>query len=116
MAAGAGVRRAGPGGEVGPRHLEAVIVARVDHHVGLGRHVAVDALAAGLARRVVVVLGHVERARAGGTGRRRALPSARSFRLCGSWQSEQVTPAAYILLCRNEPWMNTSPSIWPSAW
>ena len=62
MAAGAGVRRAGAGGEVRPRHLEAVIVARVDHHVGLGRHVAVDALAAGLARRVVVVLGHVERA------------------------------------------------------
>ena len=26
-----------------------------------------------------------------------------TFRPCGSWQSEQVTPAAYILLWRNEP-------------
>ena len=62
MAAGAGVRRPRAGGKVRSWHLEAVIVARVDHHVGLGRHVAVDTLAAGLARRVVVVLGRVERA------------------------------------------------------
>ena len=31
------------------------------------------------------------------------LPGARSFSECGSWQSEQVTPCACILLCANEP-------------
>jgi hypothetical protein len=24
--------------------------------------------------------------------------------LCGSWQLEQVTPAAFMRLCRNEPY------------
>ena len=31
------------------------------------------------------------------------LPAVRSFSECGSWQSEQVTPSACILLCANEP-------------
>ena len=31
------------------------------------------------------------------------LPGARSVAACGSWQSLQVTPAANILLCLNEP-------------
>jgi hypothetical protein len=26
-----------------------------------------------------------------------------TFRSCASWQSAQVTPTAYIRLCRNEP-------------
>ena len=30
-------------------------------------------------------------------------PGSRSLALCGSWQSLQVTPAANILLCLNEP-------------
>ena len=32
-----------------------------------------------------------------------ALPAARNFSECGSWQSEHVTPAACILLCVNGP-------------
>ena len=34
---------------------------------------------------------------------RRRRPAARNLSECGSWQSEQVTPAAYIRLCRKEP-------------
>ena len=30
-------------------------------------------------------------------------PDTFSLALCGSWQSLQVTPAANILLCLNEP-------------
>ncbi len=45
-----------------------------------------------------------------------ALPSARRLPACGSWQLLQVTPAWCIRLCRNEPYSNTSPSIWPSGW
>ena len=33
-----------------------------------------------------------------------ALPSARSSTACGSWQSEQRTPRAYIFDWRNEPY------------
>ena len=46
----------------------------------------------------VVRRGHVA-ARADGVAAR-----ARRRPLCGSWQSRQVTPAAYIRLCRNEPY------------
>ena len=31
-------------------------------------------------------------------------PDARSLPLCGSWQSEHVTPRANIFDCRNEPY------------
>ncbi|MNP02397.1 hypothetical protein D3C76_942500 [compost metagenome] len=36
--------------------------------------------------------------------RHRPLPSMRTLVVCGSWQSVQVTPAAYILLWVNEPY------------
>ena len=39
-----------------------------------------------------------------------------TFRLCGLWQSEQLTPAACILLWRNDPYSKTSSWICPSAW
>src|SRR3954453_6628126 len=40
MAVVAGIRRAEPCREIGPRNAQAVIVPAVDHHVGVGRHVA----------------------------------------------------------------------------
>ena len=43
------------------------------------------------------------------------LPGARSLAVCGSWQSEHVTPRWYILLCRNEPYSYTSSRICPSG-
>jgi hypothetical protein len=60
MALCAGVRRAERDRQVGPRHAEAVIAPHVDDRIGLGRHVAVDALRGGAARLVVMVLGRVE--------------------------------------------------------
>ena len=44
-----------------------------------------------------------------------ALPCARSFPVCGSWQSLQVTPFEYMRLERNEPQLYTSSSCWPSG-
>ncbi len=43
------------------------------------------------------------------------LPGARSFCVCGSWQSLQVTPAPCILLCSHEPQTNTSSCCCPST-
>ena len=37
-----------------------------------------------------------------------AFPARRVVLRCASWQSPQVTPARYILLCRNEPYSYTS--------
>ena len=88
---------------VGARDAQAVVVARVDHHVGGRRHVAVGALR----RPACPARGGGARPRRtsppGGTGAHTALPGARSFSVCGSWQSEQVTPCACIRLCRKEP-------------
>ena len=65
--------------QIGTRDADAVIAARIDDHVGLGRHVAGDALRAGAAGRVVMVLDVSNFA-----GRwhcaQRALPSARRSR------------------------------------
>ena len=73
--------------EVGPRDAKAVIVARVDHHVGLRRHVAVDALAAGLARACGNGAPACRRRWAGGTGRRPRCPrrAAAGCAARGSW-------------------------------
>ena len=55
MTADAGIGRSGGRRKVGARHAKAVIAARIDHHVGGGRHVAADA-ARGLAGGVVEVM------------------------------------------------------------
>jgi hypothetical protein len=44
-----------------------------------------------------------------------ALPGACSFPPWGSWQSPQVTPAAYMRLETNEPQLKTSSRCWPSG-
>ena len=54
------VRRADRCRQIGPRNAKAVIAPPIHDHVGLRRHVAVDALRAGAARLVVVMLGDVE--------------------------------------------------------
>ena len=46
--------------QIGPRNAHAVIASVVDHHIGLGWHVAVDALRASAARRMLVMRGDVE--------------------------------------------------------
>ena len=77
---GAGVRRSDGHRQVGPRHAEAVIAPLVDDHVGLRRHVAVDALRAGAAR---LVMGDAPRtSNFAGMWHcaQSALPSARSCR------------------------------------
>src|SRR5262249_2438274 len=43
VACGARIRRSDLRGEIGPRDADGVIAARVDHHVALRRHGAVDA-------------------------------------------------------------------------
>ena len=78
---------------IGPRHAHAVIAPRIDDHVRVLWHVAV--------RRTVRLScparggGAQPRrtARHRGTARRPRCPGARSFCVCGSWQSLQVTPA-----------------------
>ena len=57
VAVGAGVRGAEAHRLVGPRHPEGVVVAGIDLHVGLDRHVAGDALRAGRSLGMVVVRG-----------------------------------------------------------
>ncbi len=56
----AGVRCADRHRQVGPRDADGVIPPRIDHHVGLGGHVAVDTLGAGAAGLVVDMGRHVE--------------------------------------------------------
>ena len=53
----AGVRRSEPDGEIGPRNAQRVVVARVDDHVGAGRHVAGGAADGRIDARVPVVRG-----------------------------------------------------------
>src|SRR5262249_38604751 len=60
VAAVARIRRAELHRLVGARHAQAVIVTRVDHHVGRGRHVTAHALGAGAAGRVMMVCRVVE--------------------------------------------------------
>ena len=57
----AGIRAAERHRQVGTRHADAVVAPRVDHHVVLRRHVALDALRALRARLVEVMLLRVER-------------------------------------------------------
>ena len=54
------VRRPERNREIRARNADTVIAPHVDDHVRLRRHVAVDALGAGAARLVVMVLRHVE--------------------------------------------------------
>ena len=61
MTAGARVRHAELHREIRPRDADAVIVARVDHHVGGGRHVAPDAIDAARPCRVEVMLRRLVR-------------------------------------------------------
>mgnify|MGYP003694035785 CR=1 FL=1 len=60
VALGAGVRGTERHRQVGTRNPDAVIAPRVDDHVILRRHMAVDALRAGAAGQVVMVRRHVE--------------------------------------------------------
>ena len=103
VASRAGIGGAQGDGQVGPGHAEAVISPGVDHHVRPRRHVAGDATSGLRARLVMVVLRTVE---PGGEMAlaQTALPGARSPSPCGSWQSEHVTPALNIRLCRNDPY------------
>ncbi|MNS90355.1 hypothetical protein D3C72_1244050 [compost metagenome] len=59
MACSAGIRAAGPGGQIRARQAQAMVATRVNDHVGLLRHMTIDALRAGRTRRVVMVLGTV---------------------------------------------------------
>ena len=52
----AGVRSSVGDREIGTRHAEAVIAPDIDHHVGVRRHVAVDAQRAGAVGLVMMVL------------------------------------------------------------
>ena len=61
VALGAGVGTAERNRQVGARHADAVVAARVHHHVIARGHVALDALRARRSRLVEVVLSRVER-------------------------------------------------------
>ena len=52
----AGVRRSVSKREIRPRHAEAVVAPHIDDHVGVGRHVAVDAERAGAIGLVMMML------------------------------------------------------------
>ena len=99
----AGIGRAELDRQIGPRDAEAVIVPPVDHHVGARRHVARRAGRRGARRRHGGDASTAAYLSAAWHCRQTPSPGARSFALCGSWQSLQVTPAANILLCLNEP-------------
>jgi hypothetical protein len=60
VALAARVRRAKRNRQIGARNPDAVIAPCVDDHEILRRHMAVDALRAGAAGLVVMVLGYVE--------------------------------------------------------
>jgi hypothetical protein len=60
VAPGAGVRGTERHRQVGTGNPDAVIAPRVDDHVILYRHMAADALRAGAAGPVMMVLDHVE--------------------------------------------------------
>ena len=60
MAAAAGVRNIALCGQVRTRHSQAVVAARIDHHVGGLRHVARHALGSGCAGLVEVMRWVVE--------------------------------------------------------
>ena len=78
-----------------------MIVAGIDHHVGARLHVAGDAGRRRIDIGVMAVRSRRRISRAHGIAGRPPSPEKRSFELCGSWQSLQVTPAANILLCLN---------------
>ena len=98
----AGVGRPKLSREVGTGNAEAVIVALVDHHEGPRRHVAeTQADRRGSRPRD----GCAWRSCTFGWWHwmQTSSPERSSLALCGSWQLLQVTPAANILLCLNEP-------------
>src|SRR5262249_1231930 len=104
MAVVASIRRAEPCRLVGTWYAETVIVPPIDDHIGALRHVAGRAGERG-AR--AFMAGRGGRAGAYCCAAWHCMetpsPGARNFAACGSWQSPQVTPAANILLCLNEP-------------
>src|SRR5271165_5152618 len=103
VAAVAGVGRAERDAEVGARDPHAVIAARIDDHIGAGRHVTRDALRASRIRRVPMVGGNIVFFRRMALGAD-PIAGARNFKLWKSWQSLQVTPAWNMRLCRNDPY------------
>ena len=107
VAVGAGVRRAELHRQVGTRHAEAVVVARVDHHVGRApacgrRRSAAPAEPLGMVSGAPVSRTSPAAWQRGTHAGRR---DAAQLACCADRGSRvQVTPAAYIRLCRNEPY------------
>ena len=102
----AGVGRVLPAegdGEVRPRGPDRVVVPRVDSHVRLGPEGGTRCRRRPSRSPGGSGASGWRSARAGGR-KSRPRPSRPSpSRACGSWQSEHVTPAAYIRLWRYEP-------------
>ena len=101
--------RAGVGGadrdrQVRARHAEAVVVPGGRPCSRASACGSAMQLRAGRAGRVEVVRRRFRTSPAAWQPAQTRSPRPRTFRPCGSWQSEQLTPAAYILLCRNEPY------------
>src|SRR5690606_15168367 len=63
VAVAAGIRRADRGRQVRTRHAQTMIAAIVDDHVRLGPHMAIDAVAACDAGRMMVMCRGIESAR-----------------------------------------------------